>query len=104
MRSYYKEEWHCDCTSDKHTLENYIKGLHNIFDNEYEKAHITFDEKFIHVDTGDHVILATKIFDAEYHGLILSSIHSRPAKKPFGSEISFLFKYPKSAIPKEKSI
>lgn len=102
MRAYYKDEWHCDCKPEDHTLEKYIKALHNIFDPEYEQAHITHDEKFIHVDTKDNVILALKIFDAEYHGLILSSIHSRQREEPFNSEISLLFKYPKSAIQKEK--
>ncbi len=96
MRSYYDKNWHCDCKPKEHTLENYIKALHNVFDSEHEKAQITNDEKFIHVDTRDNVILANKIFDAEYHGLILSSIHSRQREKPFNSEISFLFRYPRN--------
>lgn len=93
MRSYYDKNWHCACKPEEHTIENYVKALHNIFDSEYEDAKITFDEKLIHVDTRDNVILSNKIFDAEFHGLMLSSIHSRKREEPMQSEISLLFKY-----------
>lgn len=101
MRSYYKEDWHCDCEPEKHTLENYIKGLHNVFDGQYEKAEITHDEKYIYVNTKENCILASRIFDNEYHGLVLSSIHSKPRKQPFGSEITFLFDLPTTDKGKE---
>lgn len=98
MRSYYDKDWHCDCESESHTLENYIKSLHNMFDSEYEKAHVTYDEKYIYVDIRDNCVLALKIFQLEFHGLILSSIHSRPREQPFESEISFLFNLPRNTL------
>lgn len=102
MRGYYKDDWHCKCDPKEHTLENYIKGLENIFGDEYTKIHVTSDEKYIHVDTDNECVLAQKIFEAEFHGLILSSIHSR--RKGNSSEIGLLFKYPRQIVEEENNV
>ena len=87
MRSYYKSEWHCDCRPEDHTLERQIQGLKNVFHTE----DVSHSEGFIHVRTDDSCVLASSIFNAEFHDLVLSSIHS--SKKGNFTQLTFLFEW-----------
>ena len=90
MRSYYKEDWHCDCKPESHTIENYIQGLKNVYDT--DEVFLDSEKKFIHVNTKSSCVLASNLFQSEFHGLILSSIHSVHLGRWTG--LSFLFLLP----------
>lgn len=89
FRSYYKDDWRCDCES--HTREDHIKILNGIF--QVDNAHwFEFtdwqgkDDSCFWVATKDGSILSDQFRNAEYHGLMVSSIHVQ------GKRLSLSFK------------
>jgi len=95
MRSYYDKEWHCDCEPVKHTTEKYIQALKNIFDT--DRVWLDSDKKFIHVSCGNSCILASHIFNAEFHGMILESIYAQKSDIGY-DEVSLMFENPITPI------
>ena len=83
-RSYYKDDWRCDCIA--HSQADYIKILNNVF--QVNNAHFfpftTFDGKqddsFI-VNLKDDLVLSDTLRNIEFHGLMLSSIHVQKGKR-----------------------